>query len=135
MQPLPEAEDFSDLHGKRKGCTVPLVEHRGMTVFQIGDIMRHIRRRCNREGWTNILNLKLEHDTVTLYDATRFIIRPATYERSCSYMELVSRKAQIPGWYVCHWWGEPVKHFLDCLNAHCDDRNLNRAEKPYWICA
>ena len=135
MQKQPDVEDFTDLHHRRKGCSIPEVEHRAITVIQLGELVGHIKRRCSPEGWKNVLGNTLKYDQVTLYDATRYVIRPATYKRMCSYVELVAQDEQRPRWFVSHWWGEPVADFFACLDTHCSDRDFSRVEVPYWVCA
>ena len=45
----------------------------------------------------------LKPEEVTLYDATRYVIKPATAGRKCSYVELVASGRQRPRWFVSHW--------------------------------
>ena len=60
----------------------------------------------------------------------RDIIKPATAEQKCSYVELVApagTTSQKPKWFVSHWWGEAVFDFITCLSQHQQDRNQRTA--------
>ena len=160
--PIPEGEDFVDLHHKQPGCKIAQVEMRGITVAQLSDVVYHIKKRCGKEHWRNFDEKPIEYGMVSLYDASRYVIRPATYVRSCSYVELVAQNAQKPRWFVSHCkcskarnarllprtrlkltrlftclvgWGEPVVNFVATLEVHANDRDLRRDESPYWVCA
>ena len=135
MKKQPANEDFRDLHHNQLGCTIYQAEMRGITIFQLQDVFAHVERRCSKEGWTNYLELRLSTDLVSLYDVSRYVIRPATYKRQISYVELIATGTQKPKWFVSHWWGEPIKDFLTCLDTHCTDRVLSRPHAAYWICA
>ena len=64
----------------------------------------------------------------------RYVIKPATAERQCSYVELVASGPQVPAWFVSHWWGESVALFVRCLEQHAADHELGD-DTPYWVCA
>ena len=52
-----------------------------------------------------------------------------------THIELMASAAQLPKWFVSHWWGEPVVEFLACLTAHAKDRQLKKLSAAYWVCA
>lgn len=125
--PPPPRSYFSDLMcsgAQRKPDTIP-TEERGITIKQLRVVWAHIQRRCVREGWTNI-DGELHHtpETVSLYDAARYVILPATEEDQVSFVELMAVAPQPPKWFVSHWWGHPVCHFLRCLEQHAADHRL-----------
>ena len=97
-------------------------------------IPAHIKRRCANEGWLNFQAEALTDKTVTLYDAARYVIKPATYAKLCSYVELVAAGAQRPKWFCSHWWGEPVFDFVACIETHAMDHGYDDAT-AYWVCA
>ena len=105
-----------------------------MRLYQLRHFFAHIERRCVVEKWTNVKGELLTPETVTLYDATRYVIKPATAARRCSFVELVARGPQKPIWFVSHWWGEPVALFLRCLEQHAADHHLSD-DAAYWVCA
>ena len=136
--PQPPNEDFADLAGTEQaaGCTIKQVEMRAVTLRQLRELAKHIARRCGSESWKNLHKEKLTPATVTLYDAMRYVIRPATFARQCSYVELVAIRAQRPKYFVAHWWGEPIKECQVALLAHAKDRMPNLAlDGGYWVSA
>ena len=52
---------------------------------------------------------------VTLYDATRYVIKPATLERRCSYVELVASGPQRPTWFVSQCVSRGLERRLPCV--------------------
>jgi len=49
------------------------------------------------------------------------VIKPATEKQRTSFVELVAFAAQLPDWFVSHWWGEPVFDFVACIEQHFRD--------------
>ena len=131
----PAAEDFADLHGaQRGGCTIAETAKRAINGAQLERVCSHISRRCKPEGWADKSGKQRTPGTVTLYDAARFVIKPATYATQCSLVELIAFGEQVPLYFVSHWWGEPVLDFVKCLEQHAVDRGLG-VDSPYWVCA
>ena len=131
----PAAEDFADLHdGQRGGCTIAETAKRAITGAQLQRVCSHISRRCKPEGWADKSGQQRTPGTVTLYDAARFVIKPATYVKQCSLVELIAFGEQVPLYFVSHWWGESVLDFVKCLKQHAVDRGLGD-HGPYWVCA
>ena len=88
-------------------------------------------------GWVDTNGEKCKINTVNLYDVNKYIIKPETKEKQCSYVELVAPKdtrAQTPKWFVSHWWGEPVMDFIACVEEHARVRALDPQEAVYWVC-
>ena len=73
-------------------------------------------------------------DTINLYDFMHWCIKPKCAEKKCSYVQLVADEPQKPAWFVSHWWGEPVRDFVRCLNEHARVRALS-SHTAYWVCA
>jgi len=120
-----------------EGCTIQKTEERGITLVQLKALLRHVSRRCQKEGWTstNPHNPQgLTVDAINLYDLTYWVVRPATKTRQCSYVELVAAKEQPPSWFVSHWWGEAVSCFVNCIAEHMSLRGLAWCI-AYWVCA
>ena len=135
---------FKDLHENRPGCVIPETELRAATVRQLEAVAKHIKRRCEAEGWADNQDpsTKLTAKTVNLYSANEYVIRPATEERKCAYIELVALCAQQPKWFCSHWWGEPVLDFVDCVVTHAMDHGYSLEgckhydpTATYWVCA
>ena len=122
-----------------RGCTIAKAELRGITLRQLKDIASTILRRCSVEKWTGTdpsqpQGTYLKPEDVTLYDLVQYNILPATNERQCSYVEVIADGPQRPKWFVSHWWGETVFHFIACLEQHAVDHSLGE-DAPYWVCA
>lgn len=56
-----------------------------------------------------------------------------TARNSISYKELLSSEACSPVWYCSHWWGEPVRDFVNCCQEHANVRRLGD-QGSYWVC-
>ena len=136
LAPHPSGETFEDLHHGKAGCTIAKTEERAMTVTQLQDVRAHITRRCKAEGWVNFTSKPLKAEkkdgvypravnTVTLYDAARYVIKPATYAKQSAFVELVAMGAQPPKWFCSHWWGEPVAEFVACVETHARDHGYS----------
>ena len=74
------------------------------------------------------------------------MIKPATEKQRTSFVELVAFAAQLPDWFVSHWWGEPVFDFVACIEQHVQDHTekhnydeeaveQSANETGYWVCA
>ena len=124
------------------GCTIDDTAKRGITLEQLRGVADEIMRRCIAEGWNGEFELPdgtretrtLTPSTTNLYHLAANFIKPMTASRRCSYVEIVAHTAQIPTWFVSHWWGEPVLKFLACIERHAADHDLP-ADTPYWVCA
>lgn len=114
MARLPSTVDFASLDG---GTYPSLpVEEAGITLHQLRILWAHIELSCVRDGWMSVRGARItQPELVNLYDAVRYVIKPATNARQCSLVELMATRAQPPKWFVSHWWGHPVLRTLHCL--------------------
>jgi hypothetical protein len=142
-QDLARKADFSDLRGSADGglFTIDKTEERGLLLEQLRKVYAHIERRLASDRYwrakppgSKPLPIT-DPKAVTLYDAAKYVIKPATVQAQCSMVELMATASQLPKWFVSHWWGEPVAEFLACLTAHAKDRKLKKTDASYWICA
>jgi len=134
--------------------TTPPAEYRGITLRQLRAVMANITRRCEEEGWKDFKGNVLTAENVTLYDAEKYVIRPFTVEKQQSFVTCLPSTAgpQPPRFFVSHWWGEPVKDFVHCVEQFVRDFGLNlnglslgdlhdrrgggmTADTPVWVCA
>ena len=122
--------------------SMDLTEHRGMTLAQFRDLEKDLKRRADKDGWLHgwvDRDCNTCHvDSVNLYDVVKYLVKPKTKKKNCSYVELVARagtRAQTPKWFVSHWWGGPVLDFIACLELHAKVRVLSPDEAVYWVCA
>ena len=135
--------EFSEL-GTQK-TPIQKTELRAMTLDQLQQLIAFIDRYADKKGflrdsngpWLDWEGKPLHKDRINLYDVTKYIIKPATAEQKCSYVELVApagTTSQEPKWFVSHWWGEPVKDFFEALKKHAEVRGLKKTD-AYWVCA
>ena len=127
--------DFSEL-GTQK-TPIQKTELRAMTLDQLQQLIAFIDRHADEDGflhdsngqpWLDWEGQTLHKDLINLYDVTKYIIKPATAEQKCSYVELVApagTTSQEPKWFVSHWWGEPVKDFFEALKEHARVRQIS----------
>jgi len=116
------------------GHMIPEVEHRGISLRQLESLYEEVVLRCVKEAWTNYKGESLTPEKVNLYDIKEQIIKKRTATQQSSYVELIATKAQIPKWFVSHWWGEPIIAMIMCLRQHVKDRGLSPEDTFYWIC-
>ncbi|CAE8649327.1 unnamed protein product, partial [Polarella glacialis] len=71
---------------------------------------------------------------INLYDVNHHLLKRATEPRKCSYVEFVGTtpEDQDPEWFVSHWWGEAVAHFLLILQVFALKRG---GRLVFWVCA
>eukprot|EP00927_Polykrikos_kofoidii_P071885 TRINITY_DN68086_c0_g1_i1.p1 TRINITY_DN68086_c0_g1~~TRINITY_DN68086_c0_g1_i1.p1 ORF type:complete len:598 (+),score=92.74 TRINITY_DN68086_c0_g1_i1:314-2107(+) len=117
-----------------EGCEVELAEHRGITLAQLRPIWPYIQKNCASDEWRDYHGEVLEPHLVNLYTVCKYIIMPFTKVRQKSYMEHIASGAQLPTFFVSHWWGETVRNFMACLERHSVDRGIGE-DAPYWVCA
>eukprot|EP00554_Chaetoceros_debilis_P007183 CAMPEP_0194075886 /NCGR_PEP_ID=MMETSP0149-20130528/2787_1 /TAXON_ID=122233 /ORGANISM="Chaetoceros debilis, Strain MM31A-1" /LENGTH=759 /DNA_ID=CAMNT_0038756483 /DNA_START=415 /DNA_END=2694 /DNA_ORIENTATION=+ len=130
-------------------CTIPRAEERGITLRQLRAVYANAERRCEEEKWVGLKGELLKPHTVTLYDVCEYIIKPFTKESKKSFIEELRSTAgsQPPRFFASHWWGEPIKDFVVCLEQHRRDFAMNVNEEqerkgggmtedtPIWVCA
>ena len=87
-----------------------MTEHRGITLTQLLDLWAKIESLADEDGylqgWKDRDGNTCHKDTVNLYDVVKYLVKPETAEKKCSYVELVAppgTKAQTPKWFVSHW--------------------------------
>lgn len=140
----PPSEDFHDLHLGGDGYAISDKAERGITVAQLQRVIKHIERRCGAESWANFVGVRLSTESVTMYDASRFVIKPATRAKHTSFVELIAEGRQAPLYFVSHWWGQQLASLVKCLAQHVIDRMLDSDDlvlsytrgqaAAYWVC-
>ncbi len=110
---------------------------RGISVRQLRAVFEHVQEHCVADRWTNVRGELIAANHVTLYDLVRYVIKPSTVSRRCSYVELVATEAaaQRPRWFVSHWWGHQVVQMLRCIEQHAHDHGYDEDAATYWVCA
>ena len=117
-----------------RGCSIPEVELRGISIKQLKAVYAEIEARCEVERWTSYDGRLLTPQQCNLYDIKDRIIMKRTESQQCSYVELIAKGEQKPTRFLSHWWGEPVISMIRCLDQHCFDYELSEETTYYWIC-
>ena len=133
---------------------------RAITICQLKAVLAHAERRCEDEGWlgkrfdagthryellaADEANNIYKRPLPNLYDLASHVISPATHDHRLpdgstqpSFVELIADGPQRPSYFVSHFWGEPVKHFVGCLARHVNDRTNGEEDDGtcLWVCA
>ena len=119
------------------GCEIEKTEERAISLVQLEAVEANVERRCEKEKWKGgrpdgtdaegkpkWKTVALTPETVNLYDADKYLIKPVTVARRCSLVEVLAAGPQPPDWFVSHFWGEPIKEFVACIKRHSADRLL-----------
>jgi hypothetical protein len=124
------------------GCEITETALRGITLRQLRKIQIEASELCKTEGWMSFdaaseswTGPPIAPDALDLYALVHYWIKPQTAARKCSAVELVANGAQPPRTFVSHWWGEPVKDFIACLEVHVNDHQKLGVDEdtPYWV--
>jgi len=119
----------------KESIKIDKVEERAMSVNQLLDVVKIINERCHAEAWKDKDSKRLKPSTVTLYDLYKYVIFPNTTKDGCSYVEMIANDPQPADWFISHWWGESVIHFVSCVRQHAIDHCYSFGHKYYWVCA
>jgi len=60
------------------------------------------------------------------------LIKPATLEKDCSFVEMLTSQKQPSDWFVIHWWGDRIKDVLKCLDLQIQTRELSEST-AFWF--
>jgi hypothetical protein len=134
MNDVYELIDIESDYQSMRGCSIPEVKLRGISIKQLRAVYAEIEARCIVEGWMNRDGQLLTPEKCNLYDINVRIIKTRTFRKQCSYVELIATDSQKPTRFVSHWWGEPVIAMIRCLEQHCRDHGLSEETTYYWIC-
>ncbi len=113
-------------------------ERRGITYLQLRRLVDFVSSRSH--GWRDTaensltFGMELTLSILNLYHMNKWVLKPATKEKNCAFVELLSKKDQVPDWFVSHWWGELLLDFLLCIRTQMKLRNLSLLS-TYWVCA
>ena len=140
-QDVARKADFSDLRGSADGglFTIDKTEERGLLLEQLRKVYAHIERRLASDRYWRSKppgskpRPITDPKAVTLYDAAKYVIKPATVQAQCSMVELMATASQLPKWFVSHWWGEAVADFLACLTAHATSRLFEQKHVSHML--
>ena len=139
-----KAVDFSELsNASGKPIKIADTAERAVTLSQLSKIFGHAKKRVMKEKWVGDRRIGEAWTTigplliadVNLYDTLKYVIKPATLKHKCSLVEMMAVARQLPDYFVSHWWGEAIAHFLECLLQHAADRKEDTQNTRYWVCA
>ena len=86
------AADFSLLCTQKR--PIEKTEQRGITLPQLEQLVDFIERHADEHGvlhgWLDRKGQPLHKDRINLYDVVKYVVKPATKEHKCSYVELVA---------------------------------------------
>jgi len=125
------------------------VEDRGITLRQLRAVWANIVRRCEDERWMDDEGNLLTPETVTFYDANKYIIKPFTVGSKNAFVSCLPSTAgtQPPRFVASCWFGETMANFISCIEQLVRDFGSNMydeddqrgggmtADTPIWVCA
>lgn len=111
---------------------------RGISLGQLERIRAFAEGHCCRWHDTtqpaSTSRKMLDMSFLNLYHLNAWCILPATSANDCAMVELLAREPQTPEWFCSHWWGEPIRDFVACVQKHASVRQLPQ-DAFYWVCA
>ncbi|CAE8718605.1 unnamed protein product [Polarella glacialis] len=120
------------------GCQIEHCEERGISPAQLLVVWKHTLAQAHewRDSFKSspTFGQPLKAEDVNLYQLCENLLKPATSQRKCSFVEILAVAPQTPRFFMSHWWGEPVGLFISCITAHQLLRHLEKTS-PYWVCA
>lgn len=128
------AFSLSTPHRSSAGCSIPLIQHRGITLRQLQKVLASAKRLFKQSVCEDEAGDRIVAQNANLYHIVHWIVKPQTQTSLVSYVELIADGVQRPEWFVSHWWGECHQSFISCLNRHFIDRGLLE-DHAYWVCA
>lgn len=133
---------------KEKGIDargIPITEHRAISLTQLRTVKRFAELRCKRwkdlspPGRSETSGQPLSFSILNLYHFCSWVVLPVTKKDNCAFVECLAEDDQVPTWFISHWWGEPLKEFILCVEKHSEVRCLedqdNGIQPYYWVCA
>lgn len=119
---------------------IPQCERRCITVTQLRSVASFAREQCLKwhvtaaQGNKSAKKMELSVAILNMYHLNDWLIKPATAEHDCAFVELLSASAKVPKWFVSHWWGERVVEMAACIELHIEVRVLY-VDSTFWVCA
>ena len=114
---------------KKHRTSIKETELRGITLSQLEDLVAHIDRHADAQGflssskgepWLDWQGQRLHKDAINLYEVKDYVIKPATAKRKCRFVELhaddpeVGRRAKV---FISHTWRASFKDLVAMI-AH-----------------
>ena len=132
---------------KAKGCDLPNIWHRGISLGQLRTFARKARTALSK------LLPEVPWERMAVWQVCRHFIVPETARRNCSYVELVTDGPQIPNIYVDYqftmyfadimssieWFAEAMRLrdseivFFNLLGVNQNEKALKTEMAKLWI--
>lgn len=118
--------DFGSLCPSGRHVAIPGAHNRGIALEQLELILRFMEDHCSDGWWSRGpfgTGETLQASKMNLYTVDDWIIRPSTVSQACSMVELLCKpgtKAQPPGIFVSHWWGEVRTSLQPCVGRQAN---------------
>jgi len=113
-------------------------EDRAITLPQLKMVMKWTKDHCHR--WrdadppelSKTSRMHLTMDFMNTYHLNHWLIKPATLEKDCSIVEMLTATKQPAQWFVIHWWGDRLKEVVKCLDLQIQTRELSEST-AFWF--
>jgi hypothetical protein len=140
--PFPDAQDATHLEQIREFIPfqgyIDHREDRAITMPQLKMIMKWTKEHCHR--WrdadppelSKTSRMHLTMDFMNTYHLNHWLIKPATLEKDCSFVEMLTSQKQPAEWFVIHWWGDRLKDLMKCLELQIQTRELPEST-AFWF--
>ncbi|CAJ1370654.1 unnamed protein product [Effrenium voratum] len=112
-----------------RSFTIDAAEHRAISSVQLTDVLTFALTGCWQWDEAQLKAHSLNH-----YDVMKWLIKPTTEARCCSFVELVASEAQPPDFFLSHYFGQPVRDVLDSVRQQLSTRQLVE-ETTFWMWA
>jgi len=115
-------------------------EDRAITLEQLHRVMNWSKDKCHRWRDTasfhesNTSGMRLNMDIMNMYHLHHWLVMPATEDKSCAFVELLTNQRQHTTWCVFHWWGELLVDLLHCIECQAATRALPK-DAGWWLAA
>ena len=114
------------------------VEDRAITLQQLLRVVDFSKDHCHRWRDTRPVFMsksagrKLHIDFMNSCHLESWLVRPATAEKDCSLIEMLTSTEQAPAFYLIHYWGDLVLNLIEAIRVHMQNRNLAEST-TYWM--
>jgi hypothetical protein len=117
--------------------SIDLVEDRAITVVQLQRVITWVKAKCHRWRDTtpdsSTAGKKLDLGFMDMYHLHHWLIEPATKEKNCSMVELLTSQQQTASWCCIVWWGCRFEDLRKCLKQELQTRSLPADITYFWL--
>lgn len=111
---------------------ISAAEDRAISGTQLFEVLNYALAECTT--WQDADGPTLAIASLNHYDVVKWVVKPSSDKRQCSFVELVARHAQPSEFYVTHYFGQPVRDMLECVQLQLRTRQLGE-DTLFWIWA